>query len=295
VAALSAAALLLQTGCATPSGRATSPPDDATRARLGNVAVIALSTSREISLEIPTSRSEAAGEAATQAGLGWLEHPDPHGAPVYVLWVPFGLVLGGAYGAVAGESKEKIADAVNALTNATAGVAFEERLRDHILAAAGRAAIHPLMTVASPPPEEMASKPYVPDPLRMPDFGLIHAEPRYDSLTNQGIVTVLEIETYSPALQGGAGFNPRLAFSVDVSVRLVAVCGGRELYSDYLQYRGPKRRFVDWAAHQAQPFREELERCLQNLSEEIVRQAFVRRRNDDVDVAPLAALGIARK
>ena len=106
---------------------------------------------------------------------------------------------------------------------------------------------------------------------------------------------MLEIKSYQPGLLGPETMNPRLAVNVDVRVRLLDAATGREIYYDYLQYRGPKRQFAEWAANNAEPLRDELASCCRTLSQEIVSQIFLRSPVSLPDPVALAQMGIRRK
>lgn len=57
--------------------------------------------------------------------------------------------------------------------------------------------------------------------------------------------------------------------------RLVRVDDGAELYTREWVYRSGTRKFVEWAANNAQPLRDELDRGLQALAEQIVDELFL--------------------
>src|SRR5437899_5232013 len=80
-------------------------------------------------------------------------------------------------------------------------------------------------------------------------------------LLAQGTDTALEIHVLSAALKGKSGINPPLAFCVEAQTTLYRVRDGAEIYSFPIFYRSEGRKFVDWAAHDAKLFRQELARC----------------------------------
>ncbi|MEO6244594.1 MAG: LPS assembly lipoprotein LptE, partial [Opitutaceae bacterium] len=107
--------------------------------------------------------------------------------------------------------------------------------------------------------------------------------------------TLLELMVYEPNISGREGINPGLRLSLGLRVRLLDARSGRELYSDYLDYRGAKHTLVTWAADDARLFRSELDRCLAHLSTEIVEQFLTRPSTEIADRDALAALGIERR
>ena len=300
-------AVLALAGCAGAPPMAPQPPTGATRVNFGRVALVSLSSTREFDVQIPYTKHEAAGEAATKLGLGWLGGASEiasagEGAPfalaACLMWSPVGLTLGSAYGSLAGEREDQLRTNAAALGAAAAGLRFEEKLKDTLLQVADQkagcdlaAARLPLLTstAAAPSSRQFHGVKF--------SFDQSHgaAQSPYLPLAKQGFRTVLEIKSYQPGLVGSETMNPRLAVSVDVRVRLLEAASGREIYYDYLRYRGPKRRFAEWAANDAQPLRVELEACCRKLADEIVAQTFVRPDTAPVDAVALAQSGIRRK
>ena len=56
--------------------------------------------------------------------------------------------------------------------------------------------------------------------------------------------TLLELMVYEPNVSGREGINPGLRLSLGLRVRLIDARSGRELYYDYLDYRGAKHTLV---------------------------------------------------
>jgi hypothetical protein len=94
-------------------------------------------------------------------------------------------------------------------------------------------------------------------------------------LKSQGVDTILEIQLLNPALSGEGIINPPMTFSIEVRTSLRRVQDPERLYSFTLKYRSTGRKFADWAANDAQPFREELERCSQTVAAKIVEQLAI--------------------
>ncbi len=100
---------------------------------------------------------------------------------------------------------------------------------------------------------------------------------------------------YEPNVSGREGINPGLRLSLGLRVRLIDARSDRELYYDYLDYRGSKHTLVIWAADDARLFRAEIEQCLAHLSTEIVAQILTRPSTEIADRDALAAVGIERR
>lgn len=306
-ALLTALAVSALAGCASAPPKVPKPPTGATRVNFGRVALVSLASTPEFDVQIPPTKHEAASEAATKLGLGWLggatqiAGSGEGGAFVLaacLMWTPLGLTLGSAYGSFTGEHENQLRTNAAALGAATAALRFEEKLKDTLLRVAEQQPGCTLVAARLPLPGSTAAPPSSQQfPGMELSSGQCHgaAQATYLTLAEQGFKTVLEIKCYQPGLVGIEAMNPRLAVSVDVRVRLLEAASGREIYYDYLQYRGPKRRFAEWAADDAQSLRDELQSCCRKLADEIVAQAFVRADTAPVDAVALAQSGIRRK
>ena len=95
-------------------------------------------------------------------------------------------------------------------------------------------------------------------------------------LLSQGADTALEIHVENAMLTGNEGINPKLALCVEARATLLRSRDGQQLYSCPVQYRSQGRRFAEWAAHDAKPFREELQECYRDLAAAMVDQLVAR-------------------
>jgi hypothetical protein len=92
------------------------------------------------------------------------------------------------------------------------------------------------------------------------------------AVVGQAADTALEVKVDSAALAGKDGVNPPLALCVEATVRVLQARDGQEIYSCPIRYRSQERKFVQWAAHDAQLFRQELQTCYRELGNSIVDQ-----------------------
>jgi|GEM_PF-5100982 len=266
------AATVTLSGCSTSA--VLRPPSASLRDNVGRVAVVALTNAPQIRYQVPDSRADVAAERQSfelitprmfvpaRGGV-----PDPVSAAL-VLTGPL-LVMAGApaaqevrraYGLLVADSAASVAAARTAMDATVTGLRFDEQLRDRLAAT------------------------------------LTHSAPTVGAAASRRDAnTVLELMVYEPNLSGSEGINPGLRLSLGLRVRLLDARSGTELYYDYLDYRGPKHTLVTWAAHDAQLFRAEIDRCLNQLSQEIIAQLFTRPANEIGDRATLAAVGIERR
>ena len=283
-AALAAAATF--SGCATAP--VLLPPESELRDHFGKIAVVALTDSHRIRYQVPDSKAEIAAERESfevvtpcmvaqkeaeifgpailvepRAPWAWAAGAVAYTSPAVIMGgAPLWQELRRAYGLTIADSAAEIAAARFTMDAAVAGVRFERLLRDRLVADLNQKA--PAAAVVSS--------------LRDTD-------------------TVLELMVYEPNISSssGEGINPGLALHLGLRVRLLDARFGRELYYDYLDYRGPKHTFVNWAADDAHVFHAELERSLAHLSAEVVAQFFTRPTEQPASRTALAALGIERR
>ncbi len=264
------------TGC--QSTTPLRPPSADLRANLGRVAVVTLTDSPQLRVQIPDSRSDVLAEKSTFEAITpamVVRRTGPASSEVDALLIgslsvttPL-VVMGGAplwqeirrgYGLLVTDSAHAVATARATMDRAVATLRFEQALGQRLRT-------------------DLARSPSAPP--------LVSTRPHAD--------TVLELMAYEPNLSGDEGFNPGLQLSLGLRVRLLDARTGAQRYYDYLDYRGPRHTFVTWAADDARLFRAEIERCLATLSAEIVAQLFTRPAAETVATAQLAAVGLSRR
>lgn len=278
---------------------------------VGRLAVVTFSNAPKVSFQVPGGRGEIwrepvaleFGPPSGDALRAVVAYTAPHGPQaIAVGTVAVGLsplVLAGTavaahevrrfYGAVVADSDGAVARARAALAQASPAGDFERRLGASVLAHARRArpATRPL-ALARPVLPLSASRKGQVSPGHV-------TEADYSGLAARGIDTVLEIKIHEPRLSGADRINPALALSFHARVRIVSARDGRELYYDYLEYRGEGRTFVAWAEHDARAFRAEIDRAVASLASEIVAQALERERDVLVSSRQLADVGLVRR
>lgn len=272
------------------------PPASATRTDLGNVAVVAFADTRGLRLQVPDSKADVAAETTqfvfvSPADVG--KHVIPALAfdapvaaavcvaapPVIMVAVPLAQELRRAYGLVVADSEKAVTAARATLEHVATALRFDAQLRTRVLADLRQS--FPVLSAAGVEISPRASH-------------RADGEPIY-AVSARDADTILEIKILEPRVDGDEGINPGLALALHVRVRLLEARDRRELYYDYLEYRGASRTFVHWAADDARALREEIARCLAHVSGEIVAQVFLRPAGERADASQLAALGLHRR
>jgi len=261
---LSLVFLIGQWGCATPRYTLLPLPSEEVRADIGTVGVVSARFSpeaHEAHLEAPTGgKWSGAGKGAAAGFFGSVLAGLSSGHPLsFALGIALAPVvgLGGAiYGAIAAESAEKVQEAEATLNKAVADLKIQEAMRDRVLQVARNETLQSFV-----PLEDRG--PTIPN-----------EEVSYSSLTSEGVDTILEISVTKFELPGG-GINPPLPLIISVCGRLLKSADGTELYGRPWVYRSGTRKFAEWAANNAEPLRDEVDRGLQALAEQIVEEIFL--------------------
>ncbi len=255
IALLALTVLIGQWGCA--AGRITVPPEplsEEARANLGTTGVVSARFSPEAQLEGPTSgkgSGSAKGIAALFFGLilGGTAAAG-FGAAFGVLLAPVFGMGGAVYGAIAAESAATVGEAEGTLKKIVADLKIQESMQDCVLQMAREQTRYSFILLDDWGPT-------------VPGEGV-----DYSSLTIEGVNTILEISVERLGLLG-EGINPPLPLVMSTRARLVKANDGTELYAGTWVYQSRTRKFVEWAANDAQPFREEVDRASQSLATEI--------------------------
>jgi hypothetical protein len=166
-------------------------------------------------------------------------------------------LIGGIVGAAMAAPAATIDEAEATLRGALAEWNPQEALRDRVVAMAQRQTRYPMVLL----PTQDSPAPYA------------HVD--YRSLTGEGVDTVLEVAVHQLALAGAWTPNPPLAVVLTVRTKLVRVVDGKDLYAHTLDYQSAPRKFTEWAANNAQPFRDELDQAYAVLAEKIVEEVFL--------------------
>jgi len=260
VTALVLLLLIGQWGCATTQGPQPPRLSEEVRANLGTIGVVSGRFSQEAHLEAPTSgKWSGAGKGAAAGFFGSIQgaaQGGGYGGAVVLLLSPVFAMGGAIYGAIAAESAEKVEAAEATFKRALADLKIQETFRNRVLQVARDQTRHVLVLLLEHGPTAPG--------------GAVE----YPFVTSQGVDTVLEIGVEKLGLPGG-GINPPLSLIMNAHARLVRATDGMELYARTWIYRSGTRKFVEWAADNAQPLHEELERAYQSLAEQVVDELFL--------------------
>ncbi|MBI4660298.1 MAG: hypothetical protein HY735_15795, partial [Verrucomicrobia bacterium] len=261
----------------------SSPPlPPAALVNLGRIGIISTSTLPNLSLQRPLTKNQAAKEAG--ADFFCLGGDEELMKTLVVGTAGFAipaLVASGTVGKIAGAGRgvgEKQFRSSDAVLHRTIGeLNLQEALRRELQVQAKEATPHPIEIVSKPfPPgqEQQFSQmacvmagtlAWVPDGQTPATY-----------LTSQRIDTALEIQLVHPAFNGKGTINPQMALNLEVRGRLFRVREGQELYHLALKYRGRERKFAEWAAHDAQPLKDEIKHCAQVVAATMIDRLSLR-------------------
>jgi hypothetical protein len=240
-----------------------SPLSAEIRGQLGNLGV-AYQGPASLTVQAKPVRGAAqgAGTGAMTALVGTFQAAlsgggHPMGSAGLIMLSPGFVAIGALLGAALAPSAEAVEEAETLLDLAVADPDLPAAVRDHIVQAVQGQ--NPQATVVLPDPAPAAEDEYLVEAIR----------------SREGIDTILEIQGPTIGLwKEGGPINPSLRLSVGVSTRLIRAADRDVLYTFSPEYRGETRTFTDWAADNAQAFREEIPRASEAIAAQIVTQLF---------------------
>ncbi len=254
--------LLFLISCATPP-KQLPYTSEGIRANLGTIGIISASFQPEVRFQKPLSKGAATLHGAKEGALiviGTGAQPNspgvltPEGAVVMASAPVVGAVVGAIVGAVKGISPKKTKESEDALKDYLATLNFQETMRERFLLVTREQTQYPLVPIEGQGPKALDEK------------------ATYDSLSDKNIDTVLEMSVRKCDLQGiKGGINPPLRLVMAVGIRLIQIKDGYVLCNLIYEYESNPRKFLEWGANNAQPFREELDRAFQYFAMEIMR------------------------
>jgi hypothetical protein len=248
--------LSLLFSCATTPKLKT--PTEEFKANLGTIGVVSASFQPEVRLNKPMGKGSAvlhyAGKgagvglwAATQGGGS----AGPAGLLVALGLVPVGAAVGSIVGLVKGVPWNEIKEPERALKSYLDTVTFQETMRERFL------------TVARQEPQSRLV------PLDVQGPKTPGEEVAYAFLSESGIDTVLEMSVRKCELfnrDRNRGINPHLYLGLVTDIKLIRVADGKVIYSEkFVDQWSNSLKFSEWAANDAEPFREGLDHAFQYL------------------------------
>lgn len=159
-----------------------------------------------------------------------------------------GAISGGIYGAIAAEPEKSVQTVVASVRDALVSASTQARVRDQVRELAAHRATVPSAS------EENAS-----------------------SIRLETAVSSIQLDGLHPSAYqlGSVGkINPSVRLVVTAEARLIRSSNKEELYAARFQYWGPMMTVSEWASHEAQPVREEIDRATATLAEQIVDAIF---------------------
>jgi len=100
-------------------------------------------------------------------------------------------------------------------------------------------------------------------------------KPDYRSLRPTGADTVSEVAVKTLSLYGLGVVQPHLSLYLEAQVRLISTVDNNQIISRHYSCRSKISPFEEWAAHDAQKFREEIEHCYDTIAKNAVADLFV--------------------
>ncbi|MBI3813707.1 MAG: hypothetical protein HY279_04475, partial [Nitrospinae bacterium] len=224
------------------------------KSRLGVIGVVSARFIPKLELQTPAKGALAgagAGAGATLEAGG--KGSSGEGAVLGILLAPVGAVAG----AVMADSAKDVNEREAIIKKAITEIKTQETIRDRFL-----------KTVQEKTKFQFTlAEGYGPS---------VDGElPDYSNLKEKGIVTVHEITVKQFGLKGEGKINPDLSLYMILKARLVNLTNNTELFKNTFTCEGERHKFAEWAVNDALLFRQEFERCYQNLSENMMRDIYM--------------------
>ena len=246
----------------TPVGPPPLPPD--VRQQLGRIGVAYQGSPALVVYARPLRGAGQGARNGAGAALGGIVQMvsgggDPRGMVGLIILSPAIVGVGALIGAVVAPSAAAVEEAETVLDRAVADPDLPVAVRNRILEAVQRQ--RPQAVLLLPEPDADAGDEVFAQAAR----------------SREGIDTVLAVSgpTITLGKAGSAGnINPALLLSVSVSYTVMRTADRALLYTYVSEYRGKARTFTVWAADNAQPLREELDRASDRIAKQIAAQLF---------------------
>ncbi len=255
--------ILVGLGCAhSPVAPAPLAPE--VREHLGRLGV---AYQGHVFLSVDAKPLRGAGQGAGRGAIQGLALPlavacsggNPMGAAGAILLSPGFAAVGALVGAVLAPSAAAVEEAETVLDQVAADPDVLLAIHDRLLQAVQRRRPDAVVT------------------LPLPEPGGVEESLAPVAWARGGIETVLEVRGPDIRFMKGrlaGSINPSLRLSVNLAARLIRTADGSVLYSFLPMYDGEARTYTGWAADNAQPLREELDRAAESLAQQIVAQVF---------------------
>jgi hypothetical protein len=247
----------------------------------GSIGIYSTATVSRVTLQRPLTKDEAASEALSDTE--WMfDGLQNHGnllisLPSIAAAIPVSLWKQGK-AIVCGLTEREFSKADAQMTAAVRETRPHEDLANQVARQLEPRTSQPVMLVNKPLPpggeEECAVMQCV---ARGTLAWLPEGQTPASYLAGQAVDTALEIQVVSATLVAKDGVNPPMALCVEAEARLLRARDSQEIYSCPIRYRSQERKYVQWAAHDAQLFRQELQACYCELGTIIVNQLVSRR------------------
>jgi hypothetical protein len=246
-------------GCATKPAKLRVT--EVLRARFDTIAVAPGRFTPETDFSRPAKgRVSGAGRGAAIGTLGFLAVGDGQGLILALACPPsiaVGTAIGGLYGAVAAEPKATVEKAEAAFKKVLADIKIQQALGERIFENARARTPHTFRLL-------LDQGPYV-----------VSVKPNYRPLASHGIDTIVETNVLKIELAGEGYINPALHVEMKVCVRLIRAEDNTSLYEANFDYSSKDHKLAEWAANDAQLFREAVAQANEVLSGEIVDELFL--------------------
>ncbi len=257
-------------GCATMHRPTPMTPQqvDALKARLGKIGVVAARYVPKAEIQVP---AKGAGQGAAKgaavgamAPIELLSNGSCSGSlgcallpVVAVMLMPVGAVVGGVGGAITADTAEAVSERETKINEAMSTLRMQEHMRDRFSVRLMELKAFDAATVENGGPVAEGQ----------------NAD--YRQMKSTGIDTVNEIVVQKLTLKGEGKVHPDLAVQLSVKSRVVSAADNAEVYAGHYACSSNKDKFEVWAAQDARKLQDEIDRCYNDVAQQIVQDIYV--------------------
>ena len=265
---LTASMLLLWTSACMRPGQMTSVQIDEQKGKLGAIGIVAGRNVPNVYIKVPARNliegMKEGAKVPIQVAGALVQGCGGSGGEFCLLVLatgvalaPAGAIVGGVQSLVSADHTEVININEAKINQTLATVRMNEHLRDRFASQLTELQTFTTKKVSAAVAEQDGPN------------------PDYRSLRPTGVDTVSEVEVKTLSLYGLGVVQPDLSLYLAAQVRLSSTVDNNQIISRHYSCWSKNSTFEEWAAHDAQKFREEIEHCYDTIAKNAVKDLFV--------------------
>jgi hypothetical protein len=254
----------VESGCSSMRLPAPMSSDQTSKLqeRVGNIGVVSVRYNPRAELQTPgkgrlANAGRGAAELSKMTFNAGAEAGNPGMVIAAMILAPIMAVAGGVSGALMADSPDVVAKKEAALHDALSKMRMQEAMRDRFL--------EKTSTLSGFHFTKLDEE----GPLTEVD------QPDYRSLKKSGIDTIQELAVQEFGLAADNQLDPDLLFYMQLQARLVDTADNKPILIRTFTCESGRHKFAYWSGVEAQKFREEIDRCYDDLADQLITAFYV--------------------